>query len=191
MDTTRASLLLRIRHKTDLEAWAEFDAIYRPLLMKFGRNRGLNQNDAEEVTQECMALVDRHIKDFDYDPGKGRFKGWLKTCVINQVRKLRRKRKEDLAESGAFVREQEREPDPEAVFDDLWMREHLSYCLRQIKNDIDENVFRAFELHVLKDWPADRVCETCKIQPNNLYQIKWRMLRRLQARMAEIVGPAE
>ena len=32
IDTTRASLLLRIRDARDTHAWAEFDAIYRPML---------------------------------------------------------------------------------------------------------------------------------------------------------------
>lgn len=191
MHTTRPSLLVRVRQKTDVEAWAEFDGIYRPMLLRFSRGCGLTADDAEEVTQECMALIEQRISAFDYDPEKGRFKGWLKMCVINQVRSLRRKRKEIPAESGHFRLEQDREPDPEAMFDDLWMREHLRYCLEQIRHDIDDNVYRAFELHVLKEWPAERVCEACKIQPNNLYQIKWRMLRRLQAKMTEIVGPSE
>lgn len=191
MNTTRPSLLVRIRQKSDAGAWAEFDAIYRPMLLRFARSCGLASADADEVTQECMALISEHIKAFDYDPGRGRFKGWLKTCVINQVRKLRRKRKEAAAESGQFNVAQDREPDPDVLFDTLWMREHLRFCLEQIRHDIDENVYRAFELLVLKEWPADRVCDACKIEPNNLYQIKWRMLRRIQARMTEIVGPSE
>jgi len=191
MHSTRPSLLVRVRDKSDAEAWAEFDAIYRSMLVHFARGCGLEASDAEEVAQECMTIIERHIAGFEYDPTRGKFKSWLKTIVINQVRKFRRKRNEAPAESGHFRVEQEREPDPEALFDAMWMREHLQYCLAQIRHDIDDNVYRAFELHVLKEWPADRVCEICKIQPNNLYQIKWRMLRRLQAKMSEVVGPLE
>ena len=35
MDTTRPSLLLRIRDRGDAGAWRTFDAIYRPMLYRF------------------------------------------------------------------------------------------------------------------------------------------------------------
>ena len=46
------------------------------MLMRFAKGRGLDHAGAEDVTQHCMAAVSKHIERFDYDPRKGRFKGW-------------------------------------------------------------------------------------------------------------------
>ena len=72
LDTTRATLLERIRDRADGEAWRQFDAIYRPMLMRFGQGCGLDHAGAEDVTQHCMSAIHRHIDGFDYDPKKGR-----------------------------------------------------------------------------------------------------------------------
>ena len=54
MDTTRASLLLRIKDTRNTHAWAEFDAIYRPMLYRFARARGLDDAAAEDLVQHCI-----------------------------------------------------------------------------------------------------------------------------------------
>ena len=92
MDTTRATLLERIRDRADTNAWGQFDAIYRPMLMRFAQGRGLSLSQAEDVTQHCMAAVHKHIDEFEYDPSKGRFRGWLRTLVNNRVRDMGRLR---------------------------------------------------------------------------------------------------
>ena len=91
MDTTKVSLLLRIRDPRDQSAWELFDEIYRPILLGFARTRGCNDADAEDVVQFCMTAVHQHIREFDYDPGRGRFKGWLSAIVNNRVRNLKRR----------------------------------------------------------------------------------------------------
>ena len=38
--TTRASLILRLRHPDDAAAWEEFVAIYQPLIFRLAKSRG-------------------------------------------------------------------------------------------------------------------------------------------------------
>ena len=90
MDTTRPRLLIRIRNRADHPAWYEFDALYRPLLFRFGRARGLGETEAEEVAQHGMAAIDRYIGSFEYDPQKGKFKSWLATMINNHIRNMLR-----------------------------------------------------------------------------------------------------
>ncbi|MFQ5490031.1 MAG: RNA polymerase sigma factor [Phycisphaerae bacterium] len=102
MHTTRASLLLRVRDPKDATAWTEFDAIYRPLLVRFGQSNGLGEADVEDVAQHCMTAIHKRIASFDYDPEKGRFKGWLRTLVNNRIRDLHRRRQDEQARTGDF-----------------------------------------------------------------------------------------
>ena len=54
---TRASLLIRIRNQADREAWSQFVEIYAPLIYGFGRNRGLQDSDAADLTQDVLQSV--------------------------------------------------------------------------------------------------------------------------------------
>ena len=55
--TTRPSLLVRLRDSRDEQAWGEFVEIYRPLVYRLARRRGLQDADALELVQEVMIKV--------------------------------------------------------------------------------------------------------------------------------------
>ena len=109
MDTTRPSLLRRIRERDNVEAWAEFTALYRPMLMRFSLARGVGEVDADDAAQHCLTVVMNRISSFDYDRRRGGFKRWLRTLVKNRIHNLRRDRRELSAHSDLYDREQQRE----------------------------------------------------------------------------------
>src|SRR5215470_6383729 len=75
--TTRPSLLLRLRDPKDERAWCEFGAIYSPLVYRLARNKGLQDADAADLTQEVLQAVARAVEQGSYDPARGSFRGWL------------------------------------------------------------------------------------------------------------------
>ena len=191
MDTTRGSLLGRIREPRNAEAWREFDGIYRPMLYRFARARGLSDADAEDIVQFCMAAIHKYIGDFDYDPAKGRFKGWLRTMVNNRMRMMLRKRGDDLAESKDFKRPQQREQTPEETFDELWMQEHLKHALEQLREEVNESSFSAYDLYVFEEWPVEKVCEELEMSTDQVYAIKYRLTKKLSEKMKALVDGLE
>ncbi len=191
METTRPSLLIRVRNRQDQAAWEEFDGLYRPMLHHFALARGLNPTEAEEIAQQCMTAVCEHIAGFEYDPGKGRFKGWLKTLVSNRIKNMLRGRHQQQAESQDFKRPQEREESPDDIFDQCWRQEHLKHCLRLIRTEVEETTFQAFVAYVMKEEPIERVCAELKMTANQVHAIKSRMIKRLRERMIELLGEEE
>jgi RNA polymerase sigma factor (sigma-70 family) len=187
-DSTRVSLLLRLRDPSAEDAWREFDTIYRPMLTRIAMARGLGTADVEDVVQHCMVAVAQHIKTFDYDPQKGRFKGWLCTLVNNRIRNLHRDRRETEADSDVFRIPQQRESAPEEIFERIWMEEHLRYALRDIAREIKPEALRAFERLVLENASVEQVCGDMKLTANQLYKIKWRVMQKLQERMRDLTG---
>lgn len=179
MNTTRISLLLRIKDVEDADAWAEFDAIYRPMLSRFAAARGLQQADVEDVVQHCMAAIHTHIETFEYDRQKGRFKAWLRTIVNNRIKNIARKRREGIAESGDLKRLKAREPAVEEVFDRVWMEEHLKHALRLLRLEMDETTLAAYEAYAVRGRPAEDVCRDLGVSTSQLYKIKWRVTRKL------------
>jgi RNA polymerase sigma factor (sigma-70 family) len=93
---TRASLLLRLRDPRDAEAWRTFVDVYGPLVYSHCRRRGIDHNDAEDVTQKIFAQVMQSIRAFDYQPKVGRFRDWLGTIVRNDISRFFRKRGRDI-----------------------------------------------------------------------------------------------
>lgn len=192
MDTTRASLLIRIRDPRNSTAWAEFDSIYRPMLERFARIQGLRPVDTDDLVQACMVAIHKHIESFEYDPGKGRFKGWLKTMVGNKVRNFfRDNQREQTAESHDFQRVDESEETPDTAFDRLWMDEHLRHCLSLVRHEIDEATFDAFCKYVIEEQPVETVCARFGISTQQLYKIKWRLTQKLGEKMKELLGDDE
>lgn len=187
LDTTRASLLLRVRNHDDASAWSEFDSLYRPMLRRFAAAFGLDPAGADEVAQDCMAQIAQHIQQFEYDPTKGRFKGWLRTVLNNAVRKRLRDRHEFEAETHHFDGAASPEPAPDDVFEDLWMTEHLRFCLKQLRREVEESSYQAFQMHVLEQHSVEEVCKQLSMTPNQLYKIKWRVTQRIGEKMKELL----
>ena len=60
---TRPSLMLRLRQAADQQAWTEFVSIYEPLLLRLMKQRGLQEADARDVTQQVILAVTQATPD--------------------------------------------------------------------------------------------------------------------------------
>ncbi len=189
MDTTRPSLLVRVKTPEDGSAWKEFYRLYAPLLSRFGRARGLGIEEAEDVAQECMNTLVKTMRNFDYSRDKGSFKNYLFTQVSHQIADRLRRKRPRLAQSGELRRLPSRDQDEaEAQWDQYWLREHLNYCIKNIEKEFAPQTITAFKLYVLKEWAVEKVCDTLQLTPNQVYLAKSRVTRRLRATMNELVG---
>ncbi len=78
---TSASLLGRLhRAPDDPAAWDEFVQRYGLKIYQWGRQWGLQDADAEDVTQNVLLEIARKMRTFTYDPARS-FRGWLKTLT--------------------------------------------------------------------------------------------------------------
>ncbi len=66
MQTTRKTLLARVKDPADAVAWRQFHELYAPLLYRYARRKGLTRSDAEEVRDQCMAVVVEKIGGFEW-----------------------------------------------------------------------------------------------------------------------------
>ncbi len=188
METTRASLLQRVKDPRDQTSWREFYQIYQPLLYRYARARGLDRENAEELTQQCLALLTTKMPEFEYSREKGGFKHWLRRIANNKVNDLFKKRRLPLAQSGDFRRPQHRELSPDELWEQQWQKRHLQYCLREIQSEVGASTYQAFQYHVLSGWPVERVAETLNISADQVYTAKSRITRRLRSKMRELMG---
>jgi RNA polymerase sigma factor (sigma-70 family) len=184
MSETRESLLKRVRDLGDDDSWEEFDSIYRPLLMRYARARGLSAEESEEIAQQCMASVVTGIQNFQR---RVSFRGWLHGMIDNKVNDQLRKRKREIAAKTAdFDCEETREGNPALLWERQWNRTHLLYCLNQIRNEIATTTYDAFEMYVIEEKPVAEIAERLGMTPNQVYVAKHRVMARIKKRWDEL-----
>ena len=159
MDTTNPSLLERVRNPADGASWKEFYALYSPLLLRYGRQRGLSRADTEDVVQECMRVLAQQMPRFQYRRSRGRFKSYLRTLADNKIKNLFRRRRPRPARSGELSGLAQSQEHTRSTWDEAWMREHLTYCLKRLETKFAPETRAAFRYYVLLGWPVEKVCQ--------------------------------
>ena len=78
---TRITLLGRLgRDQSDPAAWSEFVDHYGRKIYGWCRVWGLQDADAQDVTQHVLLKLVNGFRDFQYEPGRS-FRAWLKTIT--------------------------------------------------------------------------------------------------------------
>src|SRR5947207_6680458 len=97
---TRASLLARLGDPQDRAAWRQFVELYASLVYGFARQRGLQDADAADLTQEVFLAFARQAGRWQYDPQRGSFRGWLFGVTRNLLAKFQERRRSQPVGSG-------------------------------------------------------------------------------------------
>ena len=76
---TSHSLIARVKDPADGAAWTEFLGIYRPVVYRLARKRGMQDADAQDVTQRVFLSISQAIDGWEPDPNGPPFRAWLVT----------------------------------------------------------------------------------------------------------------
>ncbi len=82
---TSHSLIARVKDLADGTAWTEFLGIYRPVVYRLGRKRGMQDADAQDVTQRVFLSVSQAIDGWEPGPNGPPFRAWLVTVTRNAI----------------------------------------------------------------------------------------------------------
>jgi RNA polymerase sigma factor (sigma-70 family) len=183
---TRASLFPRLKSdqpQVREVAWSEFMTRYAPVIAGFAKRCGASRQDIDDIVQDVAAGFVAVSGDFMYDPAKGRFRGWLKTCTVRAA--IRRAGKNLRFGGVPLEAVPEVELSVEPLWNDVWEEQLVASALRVLRETAgDRLAFRAFEQYVLLDRPADVVAKELDTTVENVHQAKSRMTKRLR----ELVG---
>jgi len=196
---TRQSLLERLKDLDDSESWREFFEIYWRLIYNVALKAGLPEVEAQEVVQETVIAISRHIDEFEYDPKRGSFKNYLlkmtRWRILDRVRKLENERKNlvrhpeaDASESTRRTSTVDRIPDPDgdgisAVWEEEWRRNLLEAALERVKDRVAPRHFQVFYSCVLKEQPVQTVCRMFGVNAAQVYMIKHRVSAQIKKQM--------
>lgn len=186
---TRPSIFLRLvaNQTTAREfAWGEFHSRYAPIIAAFARSLGAGAQDVEDVVQDVMLGFFGVAPRFVYDPRCGRFRGYLKTCVLHV---LQRCRAGPRLKCGDLPLDQVSSESDD--LDRLWEKEWQEALLRRAIDELrrehrGSRTLLAFELHVLERQDSDLVAARLGITPNAVQQAKSRMIRELRTKVRRL-----
>src|SRR5262249_21703595 len=84
MNETRQSLLLRAQAGEE-NAWKDLAELYRPLIIGWLNRQGVPPRDLEDLSQEVLLSVVKHLPSFQHSGHRGAFRTWLRTIVCSRT----------------------------------------------------------------------------------------------------------
>jgi len=178
---TRATLFDRLKgDETTVreKSWQEFVEKYRPIILGFARNAGLSAGERDDVMQDVLMGFLRVHASFQYDPARGRFRGYLKRAVLSAIRARLRKKK-----SGSMSEDPESEGGDDHL-DSMWSRQWTAAALEEALHEaepmFEDRTWKAFELYGRRGVPCREVAEQLNMSEESVRHAKSRVSREVR-----------
>lgn len=181
---TRATLIQRLKNWQDQSSWQDFFDTYWKLIFGVAIKGGLNRSEAEDVVQETMFSVAKHMPGFQYDPAIGSFKAWLLNMTRWRITDQLRKRglqavpsepDEDTRYGSSEEDGEPVSPELEKLWDEEWEKNLLQAAVAKAKRRLDPKQFQIFDCYVNKDWTPERVSKALGVPIGQVYLAKHRV----------------
>ena len=183
---TRGSLLSRLKDMDDGESWRDFFQQYWRLVYQVARQSGLSHHESEEVVQETVITVSKHIPSFRYDPEVCSFKTWLMNLtrwrIVDQFRK-----RGNAADVQSVVKEKgtstdllSRIADPlslniDGVWDHEWKQHLFTTAKQRVKAKVSPEQYQIFHLYTAQEWPVRKIVNELGVSTASVYLAKHRV----------------
>lgn len=179
---TRASIFLRLRADGTIDrelGWNEFAEKYSRVIAGFARNAGLKAQEVDDVLQDVLMGFFRVSADFNYDPAKGRFRGYLKRVTLNAIRSRHRRRRPDVNLAPEWEPPAHDEV-TDAAWDRQWTEQLLFRAMDQVRERVEERTWKSFELYGMRGAAIESVAEETGMTPQAIRHAKMRITRQIR-----------
>ena len=189
---TRLSLLVRLTRPgpADERAWREFVDQYAPVIYRWCARRGLQDTDAQDVTQNVLLKLAARLPTFAYDPSRS-FRAWLRTLTHHAWADFLSER--DVSASGgsgawAALNTAEARDDLLQRIEDEFDLELLEQAAARVRERVEPATWEAFQLTALEGVPAAEVARRLGKQVATVYVLRSNVQKLLRAAIAELEG---
>ena len=185
MNETRQSLLLRAK-SGEADAWAALTDLYRPLILGWLNRQGVPPRDREDLSQEVLLNVVKHLPGFEHSGRRGAFRAWLRTVVCSRTADYWRAADAGTRAaggSGAAAALQQL-ADPDSDLNRQWDDEHDRYVLACLLDMVEEEfepvTLRAFRRLALDGASGAEAAQELGLSVGAVYVAKSRVLSRIR-----------
>ena len=188
---THSSLLVQLRSDGDRLAWDRFVLLYRPVIYRLARARGLQDADAQDLSQQVLIAVAAAIGDWEPAGESVRFRHWLRRVAHNAILNALLRRPHDRGIGGTTVQEllaelPELDHESAAEIEVEYRRELYLRAARIVRTDVEADTWRAFEMTVVENQSIDQAAAELGKSVGTIYAARSRVMRRLRQAVEEL-----
>jgi RNA polymerase sigma-70 factor (ECF subfamily) len=190
---TSLTLLGRLgRDPKDQAAWSDFVARYGPRVLQWCRGWGLQESDAQDVTQDVLLKLNGLIVRFVYDPS-GSFRGWLKTLTHHAWRDLVDKRRRSRFGDGdgsvfELLADLQAGDDLVERLDEEFRQEVLDGAMERVRWRVSERTWDAFRLTALEGLSGSATARRLEMKIARVYRAKSQVKEMIREEVRELEG---
>ena len=141
-----------------------------------GRDCKLNSAEIDELVQAVMLRFFDRSRTFVYDRAKGKFRDYLGVMIYHCALNIIRQRRPNEVDCET-VEQASCDPDR---WQQEWRQHILTLAMKQLKLQLEETTFQAFEFYAVKGESPEKVAKFLKIPVNMVYVAKSRALKKLR-----------
>lgn len=176
------------------QAWSDFAETYLPLIFRWCQQLGLGADQSQDASQEVMLKLLTLIKEFHYDPERGRFRSWLKTVTTNLVRDMQRSASTGDTGSGdtkvmhilSQIEDSSAGTKLSEIFERQYDKELLEMASLRIRNRVDPKNWEAWQLYAIEQQDAREVAKKLGIPVAEVYVAKSRIIKMMREEISQI-----
>jgi RNA polymerase sigma factor (sigma-70 family) len=169
-------------------AWKDFVAIYGFHLIQWCKRYGLQNADAEDVTQLTLLRLSRVMRNFDYNPQQS-FRAWLRTVAHHVWQDFTKSKKNTIlknANSQQLLFTLEAEQDFTLSLESAYEEEMLKNSLDSVRLRVLPQTWEAFRLTTIDQIPSQEAAERLGVNLSTIYKAKSNVLKLLQEEMRHL-----
>jgi RNA polymerase sigma-70 factor (ECF subfamily) len=181
---TSLTLLERLQENADdPQAWDLFIERYQPRIRRWCLTWGLQDSDADDVSQDVLIKLFATLRRFQYDPSRS-FRAWLKTVTKHVwIDSVAARRKDPVHTSGPIdilVNSTEAKSDLERQLEDAFEREILEIAMHRIKGRTKPVNWDAFHLTAIEGFSGADAAQKLGLPVGHVFVSKHRIQKMLQ-----------
>lgn len=193
---TRDSLLVQVRDPANQAAWEEFTAMYRPVIWRMARRSGLQDADADDLTQQVMSSVASSIANWEKSDESTGFRNWLRRIARNAILNLLTRGPRAKAHGGTdFLNKLHCLPASSESLEEQLEREYQRQIYRQaaeaVRKSVQAQTWQAFLLTTTEGWSVDRAAGHLQLSIGSIHAARSRVMRRLQFEVRRLMEADE
>ncbi len=187
---TSESLIVRVRDPSNRTAWDQFEQLYRPVIFRIARAKGLQHSDALDLVQQVLMSVAAAIGRYEKQSDGMRFRNWLNRVTRNAILKALSRGPRDPAAGGSQILDVLNEvpaDDPtDALIELEYRREVFVRAAARVRGEVQEDTWLAFEATVLQEVSIEAAAKRFSMSTGSIYAARSRIMRRLRTAVNEL-----
>jgi RNA polymerase sigma-70 factor (ECF subfamily) len=191
---TSLTLMERLRRDpADPRAWEEFVRRYRPMIRAWCLRWGMQDSDADDMTQDVLVKLLGAFRRFQYDPSRS-FRAWLKTVARHALSDFLADRRDEPKSLpgpvGAIAASGDARADLERQLEEAFRRELLELAMRRVEGRVKPKTWEAFRLTAIDGLPGAEAARRLQVPVATVFVSRHRVQKMIQEEI-RVLRPEE